>query len=224
MRDTLLADTLFFMCLNRVGASRQAIINTTYSPPIIFLSVVFLGETLTAGQLFGVALILGAVLSVGLSGSHSQKERPAHLTTGILFGVGASISQAISIVMIKPFMDDWPLLWMTSWRMVGGLVAAILILPVLPARTRVLGALAERAAWIHMVPAVLVGTFLSLLFWMGGFKYADASVASALNQTSTLFTFVLAVLILKEPVTKRGLFGLALGLVGALLVTFNQAA
>ncbi len=219
-----LADTLFFMCLNRVGASRQAIINTTYSPPIIFLSVVFLGESLNLWQLVGVVLILGAVLSVGSRDPAAKRVRPPHLVTGILIGVGASISQAISIVMIKPSMADWPLLWMTSWRMLGGLLLSILVLPLIPSRARALGALRDRKVWGHMLPGVLLGSFVSLLLWMGGFKFADASVAASLNQTSTLFTFVLAVVLLKEPVTRRGLLGLALGVVGALFVTLMQSS
>jgi drug/metabolite transporter (DMT)-like permease len=140
-----------------------------------------------------------------------------------LIGVGASIAQAISIVVIKPYMGDWPLFWMTSWRMAGGLLASVLILPLLPTRSRNLSSLADRSTWIHMIPGILLGTFLSLLFWMGGFKYADASTAAALNQMSTLFTFVLAIVILREPVTKRGLAGLTLGFLGALLVTVSRA-
>jgi drug/metabolite transporter (DMT)-like permease len=72
-----------------------------------------------------------------------------------------------------------------------------------------------------MVAASFIGTYLSLIFWMGGMKYADASIAAALNQTATLFTFILAVLILKEPVTRRRIAGLALGAVGVLLVTLG---
>jgi drug/metabolite transporter (DMT)-like permease len=53
---------------------------------------------------------------------------------------------------------------------------------------------------------------------MGGFKYTQASVASALNQTASLFTFILAVWILREPVTRRALMGLALGLLGVIIM------
>ena len=214
------ADGLFFMCLNRVGAARQAIINTAYSPPIIFLSVLFLGESLTLGQVLGVVLILGAVLSVSFDRSALSRERPAHLTTGVLLGVGACVTQAISIVMIKNQLEGWPVIWTTTVRMVGGLLAAVLALPLLPRAARDLSSLADRRTWRFMIPGVVVGTYISLLLWMGGFKFADASVASALNQTATLFTFGLAVLILKEPVTRKGLVGLALGLAGVACVTF----
>ena len=214
------ADGLFFMCLNRLGAARQAIVNTAYSPPIILMSVWFLGESLTAWQVVGVALILSAVLCVTFDRHALAQERPAQLTAGVLLGVGACVTQAVSIVMIKRPMEDWPLVWTTCVRMAGGLASAVLLLPLLPRRFRDLTSLGDRRTWRFMVPAVLVGTYVSLLLWMGGFKFTDASVASALNQTATLFTFGLAVLILKEPVTKRGLAGLALGLGGVACVTF----
>ena len=215
-----LADGLFFMCLNRLGAARQAIVNTAYSPPIILLSVIFLDEVLSGYQVLGVVLILSAVLCVTFDRRALAEERPAQLAAGVLLGVGACVAQAISIVMIKRPMEDWPLVWTTAVRMVGGLASAVLLLPLLPGRYRDLSSLADRRTWRFMVPAVLIGTYVSLLLWMGGFKFADASVASALNQTATLFTFGLAVLILKEPVTRRGLASLGLGLAGVACVTF----
>jgi drug/metabolite transporter (DMT)-like permease len=57
---------------------------------------------------------------------------------------------------------------------------------------------------------------------MGGFKYTQASVASAFNQTASLFTFILAVWILREPVTKRALMGLAWGLLGVIVMGFGS--
>lgn len=214
------ADTCFFACLNRVGASRYSIINTAYSPPIILLSVVFLGERLTAWQVAGVALILSAVLSVSAPRAAASEARPAHLMSGVLFGLAACFSQAVSVVMLKPFMADWPLVWMIAWRLVGGLAGTFLLLGFTPAPQRSLRSLTDRRVWRYMIPGAFIGTYVSLLLWMGGFKFADASVASALNQTATLFTFLLAVLILKEPVTRRGIFGLGLGAAGAALVTF----
>jgi len=212
------ADTLFFMCLNRLGASRQAIVNTAYSPPIILLSVIFLGETLTAIQVIGVCLILAAVVVVARETSGGPGQAPGSNVTGVLFGVAACVAQAISIVMIKPSMGDWPLLWMTCWRMAGGLGAAVLFWPLLPKSKRSFGALADRKSWPTVLAGALVGTYMSLLLWMGGFKYSTASVASALNQTSSLFTFALAVWILREPTTRRALAGLGLGLAGVAVV------
>ncbi len=212
-----LADLFFLMCLNRLGAGRQAIVNTAYSPPIIFLSAIFLGERLSALQLLGVAMILGAVLLVGLTRGSARNEA---IVPGIAWGVAACLCQAVSIVMVKPFLGDWPLIWSTHWRMVGGLASTILIAAFASRENRNLRALKNPKAWRAMLPAVLAGSCLSLLLWMAGFKYAEASVAAALGQTATLITFLLAVLLLKEPITPRRVAGLALGMVGAALVSF----
>ena len=94
----------------------------------------------------------------------------------------------------------------------------LLLWPLFPKTQRSLAALADRRCWPTVLAGTLVGTYLSLLLWMGGFKYTQASVAAALNQTATLFTFILAVWILREPVTRRALTGLALGLLGVIIM------
>jgi drug/metabolite transporter (DMT)-like permease len=57
-----LADTLFFMMLNRLGAALTSIVDCLYSPTVILASVIWLGESLSLLQIFGVLLIVSAVL------------------------------------------------------------------------------------------------------------------------------------------------------------------
>ena len=217
-----LSDTLFFMTLNRVGASLEAIITTSYSPSIIILSFLFLGETLAPMQMLGVLLILSAVLSVGwMRGPGAGQIPRGKLITGIIFGLLATSTQAVSIVMIKPMLETTPLIWANCWRLFGGLAMTILLVPLLPQRRAALRSLQNLKVWPVMVPATVMGTYVSLMFWLAGMKYTQASIASALNQTATLWTFVLAAWWLREPVTGRRIAGLAAGLVGVALVTFG---
>jgi len=218
-----LADLFFLMCLNRLGAGRQAIVNTAYSPPIILLSWIFLGEALSAWQLIGVALILCAVLIVGLTKDSIGARRVGTVGGGILCGLAACLAQAVSIVMVKPFLDDWPLIWTTTWRLFGGVLACLVMIAAAKPEERDLAPFRQPSTWRVMFPAVVIGTYLSLLLWMAGFKYTDASVAAPLNQTATLFTFALAVIWLGEPVTRRRVGGLLCGMVGVALVTFLGA-
>ncbi|MBD3162814.1 MAG: EamA family transporter [Candidatus Eisenbacteria bacterium] len=217
-----LSDTLFFMTLNRVGAALEAIINTSYSPSIIILSFLFLGERLTPLQMLGVLLILSAVLSVGwMRGPGSQEIPRKKLIAGIGFGLLATSTQAVSIVMIKPMLDTTPLIWANCWRLLGGLAMTILLLPLLPQRRAAMRSLRNFKVWPVMVPGTVMGTYISLMFWLAGMKYTLASTASAINQTATLWTFVLAAWWLHEPVTGRRIAGLAAGVVGVALVTFG---
>lgn len=218
-----ISDVLFFMTLNRVGAGLQSIINTFYSPSIILLSILFLGESLTIPQFVGVGLILTAVLSVSKMKGPGGEFAPRVLVAGVLFGMTAAFTQAVSIVMIKPMLDDSPLIWANSWRLIGGVGMSLLLTPLMPQWKTKLRALGNRKVWKVMIPAALMGSYVSLMFWLAGMKYTQASTASALNQTSTLWTFVLAAWLLKEPVTWKRILGLVFGLAGVALVTFTGA-
>jgi len=71
------------------------------------------------------------------------------------------------------------------------------------------------------VPAALLGSYLALLAWIAGMKYALTGSAAILNQTSTIFILLFASLILKEAMTRRKTLAAALALAGIILVTFG---
>lgn len=216
-----ISDTLFFMTLNRLGAGRQAIVNTSYSPFIIALSMLFLHERLSFLQIVGVLLILNAVVTVSRMRENGDQVARARLASGVVLGLLATGTQAVSIVMIKPILDSTPLIWGNCWRLLGGQMMTVLLLPLLPQRRVALATLRHVRVWPVMIPAAVIGTYVSLLFWLGGMKYTMASTAAALNQTSTLWTFVLGALLLREPVTWLRILGLVLGIGGVALVTFG---
>jgi len=140
-----IADTLFFMCLNRVGAGLQAIVNTSYSPIIITLSVIFLGERLGAVQALGAGLIVSAVLAVTwVRSARGNAVQIPQRTAGILYGLGGDLTQGIAIAMIKPMLGDMSLLQATWWRMLGGLVISILMIRLLPGQWATLSKLRDR--------------------------------------------------------------------------------
>ncbi|MCB2213633.1 DMT family transporter [bacterium] len=216
-----ISDLLFFMALNRVGAGLWSIINTSYSPSIIFMAILFLGESLAPVQWFGVALILSAVLAVTWMRGPKGEVPKKTVVVGVLLGITAMLTQAVSVIMVKPLLESTDLMWNFVWRLLGGLGFMLVILPFRPDRLKVVKSFGNVKDLTRMLPGTFLGTYLSLMLWLGGMKYAKASVASVLNQTSSLFIFVLAVLLLKEPATKRRIAGLIVGIAGVALVTFG---
>ena len=51
-----IADIMFLYSLNIVGTTRSAILNTVYSPTVVFLAYIFLNEHLSLSQFIGGAL------------------------------------------------------------------------------------------------------------------------------------------------------------------------
>jgi len=212
-----IGDTLFFMSLNRIGAGLTAIVGYMYSPSIILFSVLFLKESLNLLQILGVILILSALLSTTQIKLPKNLSRKA-LLIGILWGTLASIATAIGIVLIKPMLGKTPLLWATEIRLIAGFFSLLIITSFLPARKRIIASLLTTKGLGYTIGGTLVGTYIALVVWLGGMKYTQASIAAPLNQISNIFVFILAAMILKEPITLRRILAIIIAFGGALLV------
>lgn len=215
-----IADTLFFMSLNKIGASLNAIVACTYSPFIIILSVLFLKESLTVLQILGTVLIVLAVLLTTRI-KHIDYIKRRTLLSGILLGALANASTAIGIVLIKSQLNTAPLLWATEIRLIGGFLSLFLITMFLPNRKQIFSSLFTIRGIGYSISGTLVGTYLALIIWLAGMKYTSASIASALNQTSSIFVFIFAALILKEKITLLRTFAIILAIIGVFLVFFG---
>ena len=65
----------------------------------------------------------------------------------------------------------------------------------------------------------IFGTFLSVIFWLAGFKYTLAGRAAIYNQLATIFIILMAAVFLKEAMTRRKWLAVSSALSGALLVS-----
>lgn len=212
------SDTLFFHSLNRLGASLVAIVDCFYSPFVIGLSFILLGEKLTAWQLLGAGLVVSAVLTVSRE-KRAEKLDGKNLAAGILYGVLAMFFVALGIVMAKPVLGTVSVVWATLVRLAGGTIALLLIVPFLRGRRAIFAPLADRANWKALVPASFFGSYLSLVLWMGGMKYAKVSVAAVLNQLNTIFIVIIAAVALKERLTGWKVAAVVLAFLGAYLAS-----
>jgi drug/metabolite transporter (DMT)-like permease len=215
-----LADTFFFMSLNIIGAGYSAIVSCLYSPFIIGLSVIWLGERLGVVQVLGVVMIVSAVLSATRRGKASELTGRA-LGIGMLWGVLGLAVMAIGIVMIKPVLNRSPLLWANEVRLVGGCLTIAVGLVFHPGRARILRSVVANQRWVYTLFGSLLGTYVAMILWLAGMKFAQVSVASALNQTSNIFVFAFGALFLREPLTRLRVLGILIGVVGAYLVMFG---
>ncbi len=214
------ADTFFFKCLNLIGAGMTAIVDCLYSPFIISLSILWIGESFSLIQVVGVVLVISAVLAATHKKGRGKVSR-RDFFIGLLYGVMGMATMAVGIVMIKPLLNQSPLLWATEVRLVGGLIILLLVFLFHPQRKRIAVSAISSKGWLYTLSGSFLGAYVAMILWLAGMKYTQASTAAALNQTSNIFIFIFAALFLREPLNIIKCVSIALAVIGVLLITFG---
>jgi drug/metabolite transporter (DMT)-like permease len=208
-----LADTLYFRALNRLGAGHMGIIGNFFSPFVIMLSFAFLGESLTVPQMLGFVLVTTGVVIISRTRRAATLDL-AHLRRGIALGIAAVLMMAIAIVLVKRVLERNELVWISAIRLVGGVIGMLLANAWVQRGGGIAPVVLDRHGWLLLVSAAFVGQLLSMLLWLAGYKYTDASVASILNETSSVFIVIFAWLLLREPLGPARIVGVAFTLGG----------
>ncbi len=215
------ADTLYLQALRTIGASRTAIVGSLYSPFVVLLSMLFLAERLAGWQWFGFIMVLAGIMVVVYQ--RSQKELdPGLLVKGAFYASTSVFLTAAGVVAMKPILSDetsdGAFFWLVTLRMLAGIVGMLIYLLVTKKLATTYAVIVgEQHKWRTIVLASFLGSYLALLFWLAGFKYADASVASVLNETANVFIVIMAAIFLSEALTKRKIAGVVLTFSGVLI-------
>ena len=213
-----LGDTLYFRALNEIGASRMAVAQTLYSPFVIVLSALYLGERLTLLQFAGVLLVLAGIALVTWAPGGAGAVDAARLRRGLIESTLAVLVMAAGVVMAKPLLERYDFLWIVTLRIVGGVLGMLLFMPSARDVAGIRAAFAGVRHWPHVIAGSVVGTYISMMLWLAGYKYTKASIAAVLNEMAAVFILALAALFLRDRLKPAQLAGSAVAIAGVLLV------
>ena len=211
------ADTWYLRALSLMGASRTGIVASLLSPFVIFLSILFLGESLRGWQIVGFALVMAGILLVNWR-AHRREVDAEHIRKGVLYGIGAVFLMAVGVVMVKEILETRPFIWTTQIRLAGGIVGMVLYMLLRRRTAQVRQSFARPLPWKPIIIASVLSTYISMMMWLAGYKLIPASVASVLNESANAWIVLLAWLMLGESIGMRKVAGLALTSVGVIIM------
>ena len=218
-----IADVLFLQSLNILGTSRSSIINTIYSPMVILLAYFILGEQLRAIHFLGGGLILGSIIYLS---ANPEKKTVEDLTQGLVLGVIAYTLMALGIVIIKPILTRcadsvYTQLWIILYRLIPGTLLSYVTMSVMLSKNEIKTQLSNKKIWPVIVLGSFLGTYVGFAMWIVGMAKTSASIASILNQTSTIFIAFFGWLILKERFSRKMMVCFLIALLGAFIIIIN---
>lgn len=178
----------FFSALGHASAGLVALLLYLYPFIVTVLSVLFLGERLTPlrlgavlAALCGTALILGS----GIEGS----------PLGIGFGLAAALIYSVYILVGgRVLREEDPLASATVVMLAAAAIFGVRMLLQVPALP------ATPTAWAAVLAIALVSTIVAMVGFFAGLRRLGAADAATLSTLEPVVTFVLAALVLGEPV------------------------
>ncbi|MCC2521635.1 DMT family transporter [Vibrio coralliilyticus] len=214
-------DSAYFASLKRIGANKTLLLESLAPPLSGVLALVALGSVLPLQSWLGVLLTTLAVTFVIFQPDASGQQTN---WSGVGFGLLASVCQASGVVISHYALvagDLPPLLGALIRLSVGVLTVAMVIVlfeqkPFSSMRKH-LGQL-TKSAFLWLLGAIFVGTFLALWLQQIALKHANPAIAQTLIATSPLF--MLFIYMLKgEKVTAKSIIG-TLAAVGGISLFF----
>jgi drug/metabolite transporter (DMT)-like permease len=216
-----IGDTLLFEGLRRIGAGRLAVVDTAYAPLVVTLSWLFLGDPIDAAFLTGASAVVGGVALASIDPDALRQEGGRELGLGTLYAFLGISGTSIGVVLAKPALEGSDLVEVTWTRLVAGVLGMLVWIVLRGRGAEAFSAFKPGPVWRTLLPATFIGTYLSLLLWLGGFKWAHASTAAVLNQMATVYLLFFARFVLKEPVKLRQAAGALLAAGGALWIVLG---
>ena len=216
-----LGDTLYMLSLKLVGVARAVPITCTYPLFGLLWTVVFSGEDITFGIVFGTIAIVVGIWFL----SYEKEEGPTTLKRPILVkGAAAALATAllwsVSISMMDLAVEETPSL---DQALVVNVMRAsmigLLLLVFSPIIDRGHGFLkVSRKTVATLITGGLVALGLGWFFLTYSFTETMASRAIPISSTTPLFSVLAGVVLLHEKVTARNLVGSIVVVAGIFLI------
>ena len=216
----LIADGLFLESLKRLGSGISAVVSTIYTPTVFIIAFILFNETINLHSYVGGVLVLGGITISVFQPPKTIKKRDLYI--GILFGIMANILTAYSVLIIKPIMKNNSVIYVALYRFSIGFIFGILINILKSGIKQVIQKFKQGLTNQYVILGAFLGTYLSVIFWLAGYKYTLAGRAAIYNQLSTVFIIILARVFLKEPMTSKKIIGVSLAIFGAMIVSISK--
>lgn len=214
-------DTMFYECINRLGARRCLLITTLAPPMTVVFAWIFLRESLNLFSWIGIIVTtLGVIWVVTEKNKDDQNETSRFNWLGIFFGFLAAITQAAGAVLSRWALTESSVSALQS-ALIRLLAGTVVLLLWIALRREKLGQwlkpLPKFNFWGILVIVQFFGTYVAIWMQQLAFQFTKVGIAQTLLATSPLFVLPIAAM-QKEKLSLRSILGVLVSIGGVCLL------
>ncbi len=215
----VVGDLFFLYSLKKIGSGLSAIVSTSYSPAVFIISYFMYNEVISIKVLFGGFLVIIAII-IGTRKAERLKTEKTFMV-GVFYGLIAQVLTAYSVLLVKPIMLSHSVIEIALIRFGSALLSTVLILNAWKGKFFLIQTINQGFKNHYLVAGAFFGTYLSVIFWLAGFKYTLSGRAAIYNQLSTIFIMIMATVFLGEKMSEKKWIAVILAVFGALVVSIK---
>lgn len=214
----VLGDILLFKGYALVGP-RLTMLMMSLSPILTaLLAWLFMGETLNAGQMVGVAVTLAGIAWVVMDRNHAANNTASRkdYRLGLIVGLGAAAGQSVGLILARQGLgNDFPALSGNFIRMVSASLGIWILALFQGEGRRTLQSLQERPGALRFILlGALAGPFLGVSLSLYSIQHAEMGVASTLMALPPVLLLPISFLVFKERFGWQSILGTLLAMTG----------
>jgi drug/metabolite transporter (DMT)-like permease len=218
-----LGDALFFAALRDLGPVTMIIFFFFGQFFTACLAIIFLGEMPAIQAWFGMAVTLAGVGLLLWPKISAGSDMGVTTRRGIALGCAYTLCFSLSMIVAKEALENAHTISATFVRMAAGAAGMFVVGIVTRKMSDWLTPFKDLKMLGFLTLAVAIVTFGGFWLSLVAIKYVDVAVANTLGATEPLFVLPLAVVFLKERVTRFEVGGTVLTVVGVLLIVVDDA-
>ncbi|UCZ54181.1 DMT family transporter [Bacillus shivajii] len=206
-----------YLAVNFTSSINAAIVDALTPAVAAILGFLFLKETLTKVQTFGIILSFGGIIWIITQGSIETLLSLAFNIGDIIMLIGI-VFWALYSIIIKQHSHKFP---NTAGLVMTMIIGVIFLFPIAIIEWMTVG-LPKLTSWKALLGIIYIGVFpssLALLAWYRGVREVGPAKASIFFNLVPVFTTILSILFLNETFTYHQLFGGVFVLFGVYLST-----
>ena len=223
----VLGDLFLIKAYIQIGARISSLLMALAPPIAAIVSWAWLGEQMTGIQILGMLLTLTGIAMVILrKDENNQKENKSkkikfsYPLTGILFGLGGAVGQALGLVLSKKGMGDYDPFLSSQIRVIAGTISFTLVFAVMNRWKKITEAIQNRTAMRGVIIGTIFGPFLGVSFSLIAVQNTSTGIAATIMSIVPILIIPPAIFFFKEKISIKEIIGafVAVGGVGLLFV------
>ena len=215
----VIGDLFLFQAFVEVGSRISMLIMSIVPPITAITGFILMNEKITSLGLAGMIItILGIALVILTKNPDDKKVRLSHPIKGLVYAFIGALGQAFGLVFSKFGMGSYDPFAATQIRIIAAIIGFSIVITILKKWGELFVAFKNRRAMKFISIGSFFGPFIGVSLSLLAVQHASTGIVSTITSITPILLIPVSIIMFKEKVFSREIFGAIVTLVGVTLL------